>query len=80
MCQNCEKIGWDSRRAPEITGSQFGIDFYDLHYKMDGVDKVAKQFRIFSEDDELWHYTGFSASTHWLLDLLNVVGKAIRTD
>lgn len=81
MCDRCEKIGWDSTREPVVTGGQFGIDFYDFPYTIDGKSHRNPQFRVFSEDDGNWHFTGFSASIHWLQDLLTTVSRAmVRAD
>lgn len=77
MCYKCEEIRWDSQKKPAITGEIFGVDFYDSKYTMDDEEKVSKQFRVFVEDDGLWHYTGLSASVFWLQDLLNTVVRAI---
>lgn len=76
MCDKCETIGWDSTIQPAISGEQFGIDFYDRPYEVDGVSDQNPQFRVFTEDDELWHFTGLSASIHWLPDLLSVIEVA----
>ena len=78
MCHKCGEIKWDSRKKPTITGKIFGVDFYDSRYTMGGVEKVERQFRVFVEDDESWHFTGLSASTYWLSDLLNVLEEAKR--
>jgi len=77
MCDRCNEIDWDCTKTPKIVGGQFGIDFYNLPYTSDGKRHLNPQFRIFTEDDELWHFTGFSASVFWLKDLLDVVREAV---
>ncbi len=77
MCEKCDKIGWNGQQ-PEIAGAQFGVDFYNLPYIADGKLHQNPQFRIFSEDDTYWHYTGLSASVLWLKDLLGVIEEAIE--
>jgi hypothetical protein len=71
MCDRCDKIDWDSTTTPPITGAQFGIAFYNLPYKVPGANRMDPnpQFRVFTEDDGLWHFTGLSASVSWLKDL-----------
>lgn len=77
MCKKCGNR--DSRRVSVISGAQFGIEFYDLPYKTEkGITDPNPQFRILSEDDELWHQTGCSASVLWLKDLAKVVDRAIK--
>ena len=78
MCQNCDDVNWDSTQRPKHAGSCYGIDFFDLPYVPAGETKAVSnpQFRVFVEDDGLWHMTKLSGSVHWLNDLAQVFKEA----
>ena len=78
MCSHCNCIGWDPTHKPLVTGRQFGIGFCNSPYTCDnGRIDPNPQFRVFSEDDGLWHYTGLSASVMLMKDLVRVINRAV---